>query len=166
MDNKSLNKLLEDKQFLNQRIEYYKDEKILSKSNSKHEVIGHLEKARHNLEFLNEIKSPYNDWILVACYYASYHAALALILTKGYYSKNHDATLCILIKEFYKKELSKEDIELLNMFDADDLLFYVESKHKREEASYSTKIKFESKEVNQIKLKTKFFINKVEMIID
>ncbi len=104
--------------------------------------------------------------MLVACYYAAYHAALALILSRGYSSKNHDATLCILIKEFYTIELSKEDIILLNMFDAQELLFYVESKQKREEASYSTKIKFDIQEVNNLKLKTTFFINKVQKIIE
>lgn len=61
---------------------------------------------------------------------------------------------------------TKEDIELLNMFDAQDILFYVESKQKREEASYSTKIKFDPKEVNNLKLKTTLFINKVDKIIN
>ena len=165
MDEKDLKRLLKDKEYLGKRISFYQDNHILFQSNSKHEIKGHLEKARHNLSFLQEIKSEYNDWMLVACYYAAYHAALALILSKGYFSKNHDATLCILIKEFYTTELSKEDIMLLNMFDAQDLLFYVESKQKREEASYSTKIKFNIQEVNNLKLKTTLFINKVEKII-
>lgn len=165
MNEKMLKKLLEDATFLEQKITFYKENKQLSQTRSKHEIQGHLAKARHNLNFLNEIKIAYNDWALVTCYYSSYHAALALIISKGYFSKNHDATLCILIKEFYNKELSKEDIELLNMFDAEDLLFYIESKQKREEASYSTKTKFESQEVNKIKLKTTLFVNKAEKII-
>ncbi len=165
MDNKTLNLLLKDENFLNQRIEFYKEKNILSKSDSEHEVKGHLEKSRHNLNFLAEIKKEYDDWALVTCYYASYHAALALITLNGYSSKNHNATLCILIKDFYKKELSKKDIELLNLFDANDLLFYAESRNKREEASYSTKINFNPQEVNKIKLKTRLFINKVDKII-
>ncbi len=52
------------------------------------------------------------------------------------------------------------------MFDAQDLLFYVESKQKREEASYSTRIKFNMQEVNNLKMKTTLFINKVEKIIE
>lgn len=51
------------------------------------------------------------------------------------------------------------------MFDAQDLLFYVESKQKREEASYSTKIKFDTQIVNNLKIKTTLFINKVDKII-
>ena len=133
MDEQDLQRLLEDQEYLRKRILFYLDNHILFQSDSKHEIKGHLEKARHNLSFLQDIKAAYSDWVLVACYYAAYHAALALILSKGYFSKNHDATLCILIKEFYTQELSKEDIMLLNMFDAQDLLFYVESKQKREE---------------------------------
>lgn len=165
MNERDLKRLLEDKAFLEERLVFYKQNKTIIETDSKHETKGHFEKARHNLSFLKDIKPEYNDWMLVACYYAAYHAALALILSKGYFSKNHDATLCILVKEFYKKELSKEDIELLNMFDAQDLLFYVESKQKREEASYSTKIKFNTQEVNNLKLKTILFINKVDKII-
>lgn len=166
MNEKDLKKLLETKDFLEEKLGFYKQNKIIIETDSKHEMKGHFEKARHNLSFLKEIKQEYHDWMLVACYYAAYHAALALIISKGCFSKNHDATLCILIKEFYKQELTKEDIELLNMFDAQDILFYVESKQKREEASYSTKIKFDVKEVNNLKLKTTLFINKVDKIIN
>ena len=165
MDERDLKRLLDDKLYLNNKLAFYRENKTIVESLSKHEIKGHLEKARHNLSFLKEIKPEFNDWTLVACYYATYHAALALIISKGNFSKNHDATLCILIKEFYKKELTKEDIQLLNLFDAQDLLFYVESKNKREEASYSTKIKYGTPEVNNLKVKTTLFINKVDKII-
>jgi uncharacterized protein (UPF0332 family) len=163
MDEKTLRNLLDDRQFLDKRIEFYKSSIFLN--SSRHEVQGHLAKARHNLSFLSEIRPAYSDWMLVVCYYAAYHAALALILTRGYYSKNHDATLCLLIREFYKKELAREEIELLNMFDVEDLLFYAESKAKREEASYTTSTKFDSSLVSSIRLKTTLFVNKAEKII-
>jgi len=166
MNEQILNKLLSDEKYLTEKINFYKKKNIIKSINSKYEIKGHLIKARHNLDFLGEIASSFNDWSLVVCYYASYHAALSLILTKGYFSKSHDATLCILIKEFYGGELSKNDLELLNKFDVQDLLFYAESKNKREDASYSTKTKFASSEVNKIKLNTKLFVNKVEQIIN
>ncbi len=87
MDEKDLKSLLEDKEYLEKRLLFYQSNHIMFKSDSKHEIKGHLEKSRHNLSFLKEIKSEYNDWMLVACYYAAYHAALALILSKGYFSK-------------------------------------------------------------------------------
>jgi len=166
MDERDLKRLLEDKEYLKKKILFHQENNTLFQSDSTFEIKGHLDKARHNLSFLKEIKSEYNDWMLVACYYAAYHAALALILSKKYFSKNHDATLCILIKEFYSMELSKEDIMLLNMFDTQDLLFYVESKQNREEASYSTKTKFDDKKVNNLKIKTTLFVNKAQKIIE
>jgi uncharacterized protein (UPF0332 family) len=166
MNEKTLKLLLEKNDFLNKKIDYYFNKKILFNSTSKYEIKGHLQKSRHNLEFLNDIKQNFNDWALVVCYYAVYHSALALIIKKGYFSKNHDATICVLIKEFYNKELNEEDIKLLNMFDAQDILFYSETKNKREEASYSTKINFDLNDVNNIKIKTRLFINKVDKIIN
>jgi uncharacterized protein (UPF0332 family) len=165
MNNKTLNLLIENNDFLNKKINFYIDKKTLTNTTSKYEIKGHLDKARHNLSFLGEIKQEFNDWSLVVCYYAIYHSALALILSKKFYSKNHDATICILIKEFYNIELTKEDIDLLNMFDIQDVLFYAEAKNKREEANYSTKTKFDLKEVETIKLKTRLFVNKAERIL-
>ena len=165
MNNKTLNLLIENNEFLNNKINFYLKKKTITKTTSKYEIKGHLEKARHNLSFLSEIKREYNDWSLVVCYYAIYHSALALILSKNFHSKNHDATICVLIKEFYNIELNKEDIDLLNMFDIQDVLFYAESKNKREEANYSTKTKFDLNEVETIKLKTRLFVNKAERIL-
>ena len=161
-----LKKLLSDQKKLNDKIQFYLDKEVLTKQDTqKNEILGHIAKAEHNLDFINDTKNEFNDWILVACYYTSYHMALALIMTKGYYSKNHDATLSALIKHFYKKELSKEDFELLNKLDAEDILFYVQSMKQREDASYSTKVLFDKKKVNDIKLKTLFFVNKAKEII-
>jgi uncharacterized protein (UPF0332 family) len=165
MNERVLRKLLEDKGFLDERISFYIEKGLILSKDSKEEIKGHLKKARHNLDFIGEISYNFNDWILVACFYTAYHAALALILSKGYSSKNHDATLCILIKEFYQNGLSKEDIELINKLDKQDFLFYVETKQKREEASYSTKTSFNLSDVKNIKAKTRLFINKTERII-
>ena len=165
MNYKTLNLLVKNKKFLDKKINFYIKKKILTNTTSRYEIQGHIEKSRHNLSFLNEITKNYNDWSLVVCYYAIYHSALALILSKNFHSKNHDATICVLIKEFYNKELTKEDIDLLNMFNLQDILFYVDAKNKREEANYSTKIKFEPDEIKKIKIKTILFVNKAEAIL-
>lgn len=165
MNEYDLKKLLEDKKYLESKIKSYNEKGLIQKTASQAEVKGHLEKARHNLSFIKEISSEFNDWKLIVCYYAIYHAALALITKKGYSSKNHDVTLCLIIKDFYNSGLSKEDIELLNMLDTQDLFFYVQSKQKREDAQYSTKIKYETKDVEKIRIKTALFISKAEAII-
>jgi len=115
---------------------------------------GHVLKAEHNLRFVATIsKEQFYDWAVIGCYYACYHAALELIQTKRHTSKNHLATLCIIIKEFYKKKLSKEDIEILsNVIDYEDVLFYVETKNKRESATYSTKTAFDKNDVEKLRI--------------
>ena len=106
------------------------------------------------------------DWAITGCYYACYHAALGLILTKGYSSKNHLATLCILIKIFYNKGLKKEDIEALSDFIGyQGLLFYVESKNKREDATYSTRLKFDKNDTEQLRIKAALFVSKIKSLI-
>lgn len=165
MKENELNSLLKDYNKVDDKIKQYQDKKIIIKLESRAEILGHLAKAEHNLNFIKDTKEEYNDWILVGCYYTCYHAALALILTKGYHSKNHDATLCLIIKYFYDNGLINEDIILLNTFDTEEILFYVQSKQEREKASYTSKILFDAKLVNDIKLKTRLFFNKTKEII-
>ncbi len=157
MDIKYLNKLLSNDMIISEKIKQYLEDKSIQKLPvSKEEIKGHIMKADHNLQFVNDnIRLGYFDWCITGCYYAVYHSALALTILKGYYSKNHDATLCILIKEFYKKGVSAEEIELLNKFflDYQEIVFYVQSKQKREDASYSTKIKFDKPLVNELRIK-------------
>lgn len=144
-----LNKLIQDKEFLNNKIQEFTKQGIIRKQiMDKNEIQGHIEKSEHNLNFIKDnLKLGYTDWCITGCYYASYHVVLALISTKGYSSKNHLATLCVLIKEFYKKGIDKEDLELIDSFfvEYQDLTFYVESKQRREDATYSSKRYFDKK---------------------
>jgi len=164
-----LNKLVANPDLVDEKIKDFFDKKVIQSGKlDPGEIKGHLLKAEYNLRFVNDnIKLQYFDWAITGCYYASYHAALALILTKGYSSKNHLATLCILIKEFYQKGLSREDLEILsNFLDYQDVLFYVESKNKREDATYSTKTKFERKEIEQLRIKAVLFVSKIKYILN
>ncbi len=164
----NLNKLTEDKEYLNEKIEEFLKKKVIKKQKvDKEEVKGHIEKSEHNLEFIKDNQRlRYTDWCITGCYYASYHAVLALIMTKGYTSKNHFATLCILIKEFYKKGIEKKDLEMINdlFIDYQDLIFYVESKNRREDASYSSRRVFD--DVETLRVKAVLFVNKVKEMIE
>ena len=73
----------------------------------------------------------------------------------------------MLIKHYYKKGVSREEINLINEFflDYHDLLFYVESKSKREDATYSTKYKFDKPTVEKLRLKAILFVNKAKDIL-
>ena len=160
-----LNKLLSNSQLVEEKISEFIEEKTLKMQPAEEEEVkGHMLKADHNLRFVSEnIRLGFLDWAITGCYYACYHAALSLIITKGYTSKNHLATLCVLIKHFYQKGLGKEDIEILSgLLDYSDLLFYVESKNKREDAAYSTKTKFDKKEAEQLRIKAAMFVTKIK----
>jgi len=164
-----LQKLMNNSSEVEGKLKEFLEDKTLSKQKiDQEEIKGHLLKSENNLRFVAEnIKLKFLDWAITGCYYACYHAALALIQTKGYTSKNHLATLCVLIQEFYKKELTKEDIELLSRFlDYQDILFYVESKNKREDATYSTKTLFDQKEVERLRLQAALFVNKAKEILE
>lgn len=169
MDERRLKRIIDSKKELEKRINFYIHKRILIKQHPDlNEIKGHIEKSEHNLNFINDVVGNYLDWAITGCYYAVYHGVLALILKKGFISKNHDATLCILIEEYYKKGITKEDIELINEFflDYQDLLFYVQSRVKREEATYSSNYKFDKTEVRNMQLKTIKFVNKIKELLE
>jgi uncharacterized protein (UPF0332 family) len=168
MKEHDLRLLLKDNNLIDDKIKDFISKGILLKQNpDQNEIEGHFEKAQHNLRFVHEnIKLGFLDWAITGCYYASYHSALALIMTRGFSSKNHLATLCILIKYFYKNDISTEDLKMLSeLFDYQDVLFYVQSKNRREDASYSSKTKFTRQEVEQLKIKASLFVSKIGTII-
>lgn len=151
-----------------ERIASFIEKKALFKQSiDADEIEGHLLKAEHNLRFVADVLAmDYPDWALTGCYYACYHAALALIRVKGYASKHHLATICVMIKEFYKKGLDKEDIETVSKFlDYEDILFYVESKNRREDATYSTRTLFDKRAIEHLRIKAVLFVNKARDLI-
>ncbi len=95
---------------------YLKNKKVKKETEIKELVQGHVDKADHNLKFVNSTLGlkEFNDWAIVSAYYSIYHASLALCALKGYATKDHLATLLILIKYFYQKELNKEEIEMVS----------------------------------------------------
>lgn len=159
-----LKKLINNKEYLYDKLKEFKDKnQVRKQSIDDEEIKGHLLKSEHNLRFVANNKPQFSDWSIIGCYYACYHAALALIQHKGYTSKNHHATICLLIRDFYNKELDEEDIETFNqLLDYQDLLFYVESKNKRENASYTTKTKFTKEEVEKLRIKAALFVSKIK----
>lgn len=169
MNIRNLNRLLGDPGLVSEKLEQYEKEKALlrQKANSS-EIAGHLLKADSNLKFVaDNIPLKHYDWCITGCYYAIYHAAIALALLRGYSSKSHDATLCVLIKEYYRKGMGAEEIEMLNRFflDYQEIVFYVESKQKREDATYSTSLNFDKTTVDKLRIRSSLFIDKAKKII-
>lgn len=168
MQEYNLLKLINNTDILGDKIKIFMDKKILLRQSIDiNEIEGHILKSESNLRFISiVIKENFLDWALTGCYYSCYHAALALILSKGYSSKSHLATLCIIIRDFYNKELNKEDIEILSQFLCyEDILFYVNTKTKRENATYSTKTLFDKKEIERLRIQAILFVNKIKEIL-
>ena len=163
-----LNQLLSNPEILDGKIKELLENNILKKQPLDiEEIKGHILKAEHNLRFvLENIRLGFFDWAITGCYYACYHSALGLILTKGYSSKSHLATLCIMIKEFYRNGLEKDDFEAFSDFiDYQDILFYVETKNKREDATYSTKSRFGQKDAEQLRIKAVLLTSKLKNML-
>ena len=166
---KALKKLISNPELLDKKIRYFEKKRIIQKlSVDKDKIKGHIEKSEHNLKFVTDnLKLEHYDWCITGCYYSIYQSALALINARESNSKNHDATLCLLAKNYYKEGITQEDIELLNncFINYQDLLLYVHSKDKREEATYSTKYVFDKSKVEELRQKTIEFVNKAKDIL-
>ena len=150
--------------------EYMRSWKIRKENETKELVLGHLEKADHNLKFTKAILGlkEYNDWAVVGAYYSMYQASLALCAFRGYSTKDHNATLLVLIKEFYHNGLEKEEIESVGNIgiEKEEVLHYTEAKAERKNAAYSTKIIFDKSEAEMLRIKAINFVNKAKDIIE
>lgn len=168
MKEKILRKILKDRAALDKLVDLFIKRKLLFKRKSdEFEIAGHMEKAKHNLSFIGDTKKiEYPDWIVTGCYYAVYHAVLSLIMSKGYFSKNHDASLSVLIKEFYEDFVSAFDFINALFIDYNDITFYVQTREKRESASYSSSFVFSKNEIEKIINQTVNFVNKAEEILE
>lgn len=146
----------------------------------------YLRKATHNLDFgawisdkhKDEIPAVFGDekffdWAVTCHYYAIYHAALALVASKGLHSKSHLGTLCALILHFYhEKKIGKEEVEFVaetvageGVIGEEDINAIIESKGLRERASYNVGYEFEQSLVSIAKENAVKFIEKAKSIL-
>jgi len=163
----NINRLFDDKEYLEGEITFFINKKQIKIIQENKELVNsHIKKARHNIEFykLNKGNNNFNDWLVVTLYYSLYHCALALITKKKYSSKNHYSTILILIREY---TITINEARLLNelSISKDDAEFYTNLKGDRNNASYSTDIKFNNEMIKDYEGKVLDFINKTEELI-
>jgi uncharacterized protein (UPF0332 family) len=159
-----IDRLFSDKNYLEKELNFFTSKKHIKIIKENKELVqSHIKKARHNLEFykLNKQHNKFNDWLIVALYYALYHSALALITNKNFSSKNHYATILILIKEY---SITRDEAKLLDelSINKEDAELYTNLKDDRHDASYATNIKFTKETVTDYETKVLDFINKTE----
>lgn len=114
---------------------------------------------------INSLSDEFNDWKIIAFYYALYHLCLALLANKNFISKNHTATLIFIIKHYC--EIKYEEIELIEQLQIkeEDANFYTYLKEKRHNANYSTNLLYDNYEIEEIRNSTISFLNKVKNIL-
>ena len=154
-----MERLLRDRSYLDRRIRFCKTKGIiLTLEPSPSLTRGHLERAGRNLDFVRDnLKLGYLDWCVTGCYYAIYHAALALLAVRGFVSTNHDATLCLLVKEYVVGSDA--------LLDAKDVALYATCKLERELASYSSEYQLSKRKVEELRFKAALFIRKARGIV-
>lgn len=157
-----------DKKRLEKEYNHYVQNDLIRKETFASALVkAHLDKAKHNLKFVNKnmADKEFNDWTFVGLYYSVYHTSLALVAKKGFISKNHYATLLFLIKHY---NISTKDARLIEdlMITKEDAELYTSLKEKREQASYSTGTLFRTEKINDFKEKVIDFLRKSEDIIN
>jgi uncharacterized protein (UPF0332 family) len=162
--------------------EYYKSHKMIRKTALKPD--SYMKKAVHNMDFANWVLDRHKndippafrgekfyDWVIIAYYYAIYHAALSLIAAKGLSSKSHMATLSAVVLFFYhEKKIGKEDVALIaesigTTIGKDDIELIIEAKSLRERASYGVGYEFDEMLVKRAQQNAASFIEKARQIL-
>jgi uncharacterized protein (UPF0332 family) len=86
-------------------------------------AIGHLEKARHNLEAFRFLrKNRFSDWSVTLGFYTLYHCFLAIGIKYGYETRNQECTITLiqLLKEQGKISISQDIIDFMKYGEEDN----------------------------------------------
>lgn len=79
-------------------------------------ALGHIEKARHNLEVFKLLrKNKSSDWSVTAGFYTLYHCFLAIAVRHGYESRNQTCTIALMesLQEQGKISIDKDLIDFM-----------------------------------------------------
>ena len=164
MNEYELKKIYNDKAYCQQRYEEFLNQQVLRETSpDPYLVQGHMQKSRHNLSFtFAQLETEFQDWAVTGAYYAMYHAALALLASKGVSTKSHNATLYALVKHFTlpKKHLTHLSTAYLTY---QELLLYAGAKNAREKATYETQI--EQTNAKQLHLQAAAFVSAAQELL-
>ncbi len=137
---------------------------------------SHLNKADHNLIVMTDLnKLGYDDWTVIAAYYAMYHSASGLLAKIGLESKDHATTVAIL-EYFFGEHISRE---FLGKFDQvkerkdtieavtieEKYIDYIwKAKRARETVQYGISINYKEKDI--ILNNAREFVSKIKLVIN
>ena len=137
---------------------------------------SHHEKADHNLVVMTDLnKLNHSDWVVIAAYYAMYHAATALLSRMGLDSKDHATTVAIL-EYFFSEKIEKSLLDKFNeieeqkeKFDKlkleDKYINYLwKTKKTRESMQYGIETTYKEKDL--IIKNAKDFVLKIRLLLE
>lgn len=128
-------------------------------------AMEHIGKAKHNLLAADyNIKGRFDDWAVSQCYYAMYHALLAILYKQGYESKNHECTIAVVesLIEAGKIQMGMEDIAFIRTAEQ---MKPKDAKSLREEFQYGTKTDVNKDILAILVKKSKEIVEKVELLL-
>lgn len=111
-------------------------------------ALGHLQKARHNLELFRFLrKNKFSDWSITAGFYTLYHCFLAIAVKYGYESKNQTCTIALIetLQEQGKISINQDIIDFMKYDEGEN-----NSEHSiielREDYTYGVDLEVNDKE--------------------
>ena len=125
----------------------------------------HINKAKHNLRAADfNIQGGFSDWAVSQLYYSMYHSLLAILFMKGYESKNHECTINTIdyLIENGEISLGSEDIAFIR---TTEQMTKKDAKSLREEFQYGTETDVNRELLNELIIKSKEIVEKVEIIL-
>ena len=125
----------------------------------------HIQKAKHNLLAADyNIKGGFDDWAVSQCYYAMYHALLAILYQYGYESRNHECTITAVEYLISSKKLNL-DISYIAFIRTAEQMQPKDAKALREEFQYGTKTDVNKVLLNHLVNKAKEIVEKIEVTL-
>ncbi|MFH1072601.1 MAG: HEPN domain-containing protein [Nanoarchaeota archaeon] len=124
----------------------------------------HISKAEHNLRAADyNIRGAFDDWAVAQCYYAMYHALLAVLYKFGYESRNHECTISAVeyLITAGKIKLNLTDIAFIR---TTEQMQTQDAKSLREEFQYGTETRVNKEILNDIVRRAKETVEKIEVV--
>jgi len=137
---------------------------------------GHIDKSDHNLVVMTDLHNlQHSDWVVIAAYYAMYHASMSVLSKIGLDSKDHTTTVAVLEYFFSEKlekslldkfnELKKKKDKLEKLKIEEKYINYLwKTKKTRETVQYGIQINYT--ESDTIMSNAREFVTKIKLLLE
>jgi uncharacterized protein (UPF0332 family) len=137
---------------------------------------GHIDKSSHNLVVMTDLNNlQHSDWVVIAAYYAMYHASMSVLSKIGVDSKDHTTTVAVLEYFFSEKlekslldkfnELKKKKDKLEKLKIEEKYIDYLwKTKKTRETVQYGIQINYTESDI--IMSNAREFVTKIKLLLD